>query len=270
MKSIYLSAKKFLIARIPSKEAKLILNSYIDRPAQNFAPVELNVLFRGLLSSAQNSNMKSGVIGGSIGGVDNLRKALFGFNPNKVLKKFRNNPERLLEYIVSTVHPNGLIRTTNRSLWPQYCKTILSAATFFSQFSDGKDFYKWANSLYLNKLSMPALPMILSAEIKGIGYTLACDFLKELGFIEYGKPDKHVKTIFVGLGLCDPNPSPYDVQKVIAKIAAAANVSPYNVDKVFWLIGSGKLYRTEHKHLGNDGHIGRMGNDFLAEFGMTR
>ena len=50
------------------------------------------------------------------------------------------------------------------------------------------------------------MPLILAAEIEGIGYTLACDFLKELGFIEYGKPDVHVIEIFVGIGLCPPKP----------------------------------------------------------------
>jgi len=111
---------------------------------------------------------------------------------------------------------------------------------------------------------MPALPMILAAEIEGIGYPLACDFLKELGFVEYGKPDVHVIDIFVGIGLCKPKPSPYQVQKTITKIAEAAGVSAYNVDKLFWLIGSGKFYKHEHKQLGKNGHIGRMKEEFIV------
>ena len=111
---------------------------------------------------------------------------------------------------------------------------------------------------------MPALPMILAAEIYGIGYPLACDFLKELGFVDYGKPDVHVIDIFVGIGLCQPKPKPYQVQKVITKIADAASVTAYNVDKLFWLIGSGKFYN--HKHLGKNGHIGRMKHAFIAHF----
>ena len=106
------------------------------------------------------------------------------------------------------------------------------------------------------------MPLILAAEIEGIGYPLACDFLKELGFIEYGKPNVHVIEIFVGIGLCPPKPSPYQVQKVISKIAEAAGVSSYNVDKLFWLIGSSKFYM--HKQMGKDGRIGRMKQEFIA------
>jgi hypothetical protein len=264
MKKIYTNAKAFLLERIPSKDAKKILSIYLELPDQSKEPVEIPELFRRLLSSAQNSNMKAGVIGKSIGGFSNLGKALFAFNPQKTLKKFDGAPDALLEHIVNTLHPNGKVRTEPQSIWPKYCKTILSAASFFNQFSDGDDFYDWANSLYSNKRSLPALPMILASEIEGIGYPLACDFLKELGFIEYGKPDVHVIDIFVGIGLCPPKPSPYQVQKVITAIAEAAGVSSYNVDKVFWLIGSGRFYK--HMELGKNGLVGRMKDEFIAKF----
>ncbi len=143
-----------------------------------------------------------------------------------------------------------------------YCKTILSAAKFFKQFDDsGEDFYVWAKHFYNDQRSMAALPLVLAAEIEGIGYPLACDFLKELGFVNYGKPDVHVKQIFVGIGLCSPNASEYQIQKTIAQIAQAASVSAYSVDKVFWLIGSGNLYK--HPDIGN---IGRNKERFIAEF----
>lgn len=264
MKKIYTNTKKFLIERIPSIDAKEILASYLEIPDQRHESVDISELFRRLLSSAQNSNMKAGVIGNSIGGFNNLGKALFSFNPRKTLKNFVGAPDALLDHIVKTLNPNGKIRKEPRSIWPKYCKTILSSAEFFNQFSNSEEFYVWANSLYNNKISMPALPMILAAEIEGIGYPLACDFLKELGFVEYGKPDVHVIEIFVGIGLCQPKPNPYQVQKVISQIAEAAGVSSYNVDKLFWLTGSGKFYK--HKQLGKNGHIGRMKEEFIMQF----
>lgn len=45
------------------------------------------ILFR-LLESAQNANMKAGVIGGSIGGVTNLSEVLFDFNPAEIIEKY--------------------------------------------------------------------------------------------------------------------------------------------------------------------------------------
>jgi len=264
MRETYSKAKNFLVKLIPSSNAINILETYLELPDKSNEPVEISELFARLLSSAQNANMKAGVIGGSIGGIRNLGKALFSFNPNEVEESFANDPDGLLEHIVEILKPRGQIRKTPRSIWPKYCKTILSSAAFFGQFKNGKDFYDWANHLYQDQRSMAALPMILAAEVEGIGYPLACDFLKELGFVNYGKPDVHVIEIFVGIGLCEQGASPYHVQKVISQIASAAGVSSYNVDKLFWLIGSGKFYN--HPNLGNDGLIGRNREKFIAEF----
>ena len=261
MHKVYLAAKKFLIQELARPDAEEILESYLSLPDQSDQPVSLHELFQHLLSSAQNANMKASVIGGSIGGIHKLGPALFQFDPQKVAQAFANNPDGLLDNIVDKVKPTGQIRTTNRSLWPKYCKTILSAATFFGQFKSGEDFYEWANHFYADQRSMAALPMVLAAEIEGIGYALACDFLKELGFVHYGKPDVHVIEIFVGVGLCTANATPYQVQKVITQIADAAKVSPYDVDKVFWLIGSGKFYN--HPLVGS---IGRKKAKFIAQF----
>ncbi len=257
----YLAAKEFLIRELGRPDAKDILESYLSLPDQSNKPVSLKKLYERLLSSAQNANMKASVVGGSIGGIHNLGHALFRFSPRMVERTFSNNPGCLLDHIVTTLNPTGQIRTTDRSIWPRYCKTILSAATFFGQFKTGEDFYKWANHFYGDQRSMAALPMVLAAEIDGIGYPLACDFLKELGFVGYGKPDVHVIQIFAGVGLCPEKASPYQVQKVIVQVAEASGVSPYNVDKVFWLIGSGKFYN--HSCIGN---IGSKKAQFIAEF----
>lgn len=144
MHKVYLAAKKFLIQELARPDAEEILESYLSLPDQSDQPVSLHELFQHLLSSAQNANMKASVIGGSIGGIHKLGPALFQFDPRKVAQAFANNPDGLLDNIVDKVKPTGQIRTTNHSLWPKYCKTILSAATFFGQFKSGEDFYEWA------------------------------------------------------------------------------------------------------------------------------
>lgn len=261
VKTIYNNAKSFLLERIPSNQRNEILDDYLELPDGSSEPVEMCILFESLLRSAQNANMKSGVIGNSIGGVNRLGQILFDFDPKKTLEAYAGRAENLLSDIENQLKPQGKIRKEPRSIWPKYCKTILSSATFLSQFQSGEEFYQWANLLYRNQKAMPALPMIIDAEIEGIGYTLACDFLKELGFIEYGKPDTHVIEIFIGIGLFKEKPSPYQVQKVISRIAESAKVSPYNVDKLFWLIGSGRFYK--HTHLGNGGKIGSLKKEFI-------
>ena len=80
MKKLYSDAKECLLSRIPSDNSSSILDSYLEYPDQSKSPVSLNELYKRLLASAQNSNMKAGVVGGAIGGVDNLGKILFKFN----------------------------------------------------------------------------------------------------------------------------------------------------------------------------------------------
>lgn len=264
MRETYLTAKKFLIRELQLPNATAIVESYLLLPDRSDVPVPISELFERLLSSAQNANMKAGVIGGAIGGINRLGEVLFDFDPKRVQKTFADDPKSLLEVIVKTLRPRGKIRTTSRSIWPKYCKTILSAAAFLTQFENEQDFYAWANHLYGDPRSMAALPMILEAEIEGIGYPLACDFLKELGFVNYGKPDVHLIEIFTGIGLCSDRANAYQVQKIISQIAEASGVSAYAVDKVFWLIGSGKFYN--HPNIGNGGQVGRKKAQFIEEF----
>lgn len=262
MRSLYTAAVAFLLERIPHSNPETILAEYLGRPDKSAGNANLSELFRRLLLSAQNANMKAGVIGGSIGGFNNLGPALFDFDPVKVGNTFRGKPETLLKHIRKVAQPRGKVRTASLSIWPKYCKTILSASTFITQFRDGDDFHAWADHLYSDERTMAALPLILSEEVEGIGYALACDFFKELGYFNYGKPDVHVREIFSGLGLCPPTASPYQIQRVITRVASATGNSPYDVDKVFWLIGSGKFYK--HPQIGKEGRVGSMKKEFLS------
>lgn len=259
----YDKAREFLISQIPSENAEYVLEHYLSLPDKSQSPVSVEELYLRLLASAQNANMKAGVIGGSIDGVGKLAAVLFDFNPKKVSDAYGANSDLVLSNIEEKLKPFGKIRKTPKSIWPKYCKTILSAARFFMQFASGREFYDWANHFYQEKRSVAALPMILAEEIYGIGYPLACDFLKELGFVNYGKPDVHIIYIFKGLGLCHQGASPYEIQKIIVRIADEKGVSAYNVDKLFWLIGSGKFY--DHPEIGNQGNIGRNKERFIAQ-----
>ena len=264
MEAAYDKAQEFLIGLIPSDNANSVLQHYLSLPDKSQSPKSLENLYLRLLVSAQNAHMKAGVIGGSIGGVEKLAAVLFDFNPKKVSDAYGVNSDEVLADIETKLKPSGKIRKTPKSIWPKYCETILSAARFFMLFSSGVEFYDWANHFYKDKRSIAALPMILAEEIYGIGYPLACDFLKELGFVDFGKPDVHIIDIFEGLGLCHRGASAYEVQKIIIQIAEAKGVSAYNVDKLFWLIGSGKLY--DHPAIGNQGSIGRNKERFIAQF----
>ena len=248
---------------VPRDAAETILSHYLDVADTADTPKSIETIYFRMLVSAQNANMMANVIGGSIGGIENLGKATFGFKPKEVLNTFASDHDGLFSHIRTTLKPTGKLLGGTKSLWPRYCRTVLSSAAFLAQFKDGEDFIRWANHFYRDPRSMPALPLLVSQEVFGLGYPLACDFLKDLGFIGYGKPDVHIKRILVGLGLAEGGIGDYQLQKLIARIAADNCVSAYSVDKLFWLIGSGKFY--DHLKLGKDGRIGRNYKQFLAE-----
>lgn len=80
--------------------------------------------------------------------------------------------------------------------------------------------------------------MMISHEVFSFGFPLACDFLKELGWDQYPKPDVHIKAVVTGLGL--PGKSDYQVFKTIVLLAALAKHSPFDLDRVIWMCCSGK------------------------------
>jgi hypothetical protein len=90
---------------------------------------------------------------------------------------------------------------------------------------------------------------------------LACDFIMGLGYENFSKPDVHVKEIFWALGLSLFGTSDYEVFRAIARVARNADITPYNVDKLFSLIGSGYFY--EDPHIGNKGRIGSQKKRFI-------
>jgi len=224
-------------------------------------PDTLAALYERMLESAQSGNMNAGVIGGSIGGVGNLGPVLCDFEPAEVLEKYRSGWEGVLDDIVAQLKPKGSVPRTPRSIWRRYCRSILSGTKFLSRFSSAEDFYGWVDSFDENERSRPALPLLLAQEIEGFGFALACDFLKERGYENFSKPDVHVKDILRALGLSPWEATDYDVFRAVARIARNAGVTPYNVDKLFWLIGSGNFY--EDPHVGNRGRIGSKKEEFI-------
>jgi hypothetical protein len=261
-KAAYTLAKDFLPQSGMEGVTPELIEKYLHLSTTTPRPRTLAGIYERMLESAQNANMKAGVIGGSIGGVGNLRPVLCDFDPPLILEKYSAGSEDLLEDIVTQLKPRGSINRTPIGLWPKYCRTILSAAKFLSQFASADDFYEWVASFdKLDERARPALPMLLAYEIDGIGFALACDFLKELGYENFSKPDVHVIQIFQALGLCALGASDYEVFKAVARVAQNVGVTPYNVDKVFWLIGSGYFY--DDLQIGKNGRIGSRKKEFI-------
>lgn len=242
-RQVYFLAKDFLLGIEPVTPE--LLMKYISPQIGDLRPTTItgaDGLYFRLLRSAQNAGMSPTVIGEAIGGVQNLGRVLFNFDPGRVTQHYGENAAEVWCDIKGQLHPDGQLRQTPRSLWPRYCRSIVSGARFLSQFKSAADFYDWVNFFDGDPRARPALPMLLSEEIAGLGFALACDFLKELGYLNFGKPDVHIRHLFADLKLCQSKASDYEVFQAIVRVATAAQETPYHVDKLFWLIGSGTFY----------------------------
>lgn len=263
---VYALAREYLLALDVPGLTRDMIESY-GKPLDPARCNTLAQIYFQFLVSAQNANMKAGVIGRAIKGVENLAIVLCGFDPAAVVDRYGTDADRLLEDIVKQLRPNGEIRRTPRSIWPQYCRSALSGARFFAQFGSSDAFYEWADSFNRQDEWCAALPLLLDKEVRGLGFALACDFLKELGYLNFAKPDVHLSDIFMKLSLCDSNADDYGVFKAIIRVARHCGVSPYEVDKMFWLTGSGYFYN--HTAVGKEGKINLDRQKFI-EFARSR
>jgi hypothetical protein len=237
----------------------VLLTRYLRPDAKTQRIDSVSGLYYRLLFHAQNASMKSKVIGGSIGGVERLGAVLFEFNPHAVLERY-DTWDQVLRAVEEVLRPRGEVRKTTRSLWPLYCQSILSSAKFIAQFPTSQDFYTWAQFFDEDSRARPALPLLIEREIAGFGFALACDFLKELGYHNFSKPDTHIKDIFQSLGLAESRDD-FEVFRAVSRLAASVNEVPYCVDKLFWLIGSGNFY--DDPQVGDNGRIGNNKAKFI-------
>ena len=261
-KFFFRSAYKFLLTF--ENVTNDIIEKQLAPEEKKVKPKSINEIYKAILASAQNVGMSPNVIGGSISGekgkIDPLGKLLSDFNPHKTYAKYKNySPEELYHII----EPTLLKKPKKHTLWIRYSKTILSAAKFLSKFKSHTEVHQLFDEYDSNPLMRPFLPMVLSFDIDGIGFALSCDFLKEMGYVNNGKPDTNIKDIFINAGLLQ-NTSKNSIKadfyslQIIGRLAKANNRTPYAVDKLLWLIGSGNFYLAEPKI-----NIGRQKNVFI-------
>jgi len=179
----------------------------------------------------------------AIGDIENLRPYLEDFVPSRIIEKYSGDWRKLFTTIQSNYNPPGrMVIDIPQNSWVILCKSAISASSFLSKFSDAKQFDTFVSQFCLNEFTRLALPLLLDREIFGLGFALACDFLKENGYPEFVKPDVNIKGIFKGIGISQPEAGDYEVFKDVIRFSESINEVPYVVDKLFWLVGSGDFY----------------------------
>lgn len=231
----YNRAKEYLLSfdSVTEKMLEEHINEWEKRK-----PNTIKELFKALLVHAQN---RQGMPN-SIGDIERLSNFLFEFDHIKVAKEY-SDWEALFDSIESSDYspPGRMVKENNKSHWVIYCKAVISIVEFLSAYKTLDEFNNFVNGFLTNEQSKLALPLLLSDELFGFGFALACDFLKENVSPQFIKPDTHINDIARGLKITTSNKN-YKIFKDLEAYCSRIKELPYNVDKVFWLVGSGNFY----------------------------
>lgn len=248
LKKVYEEAYNFLKNKVDVPVLKKQLEYY-----HTYKPNSIKDVFKQMVGSLKN---KQGYVN-FIADIDQMDSILLGFEPKIIFKKFDDDWKKLFLEFKEKFGQNYKMDIDNkRNAWVMYSRGVLSCSKFLSNFDSVKEFDDFVKSFFHNEFTIASLPMLLEKEIFGFGFPLACDFLKELGYVQYGKPDVHLKEIFMKLNLVESN-TDYEFFKKIVKIGLLVKQDPVIVDKVFWLIGSGKFDKSDIK-------IGKQKSEFIA------
>jgi hypothetical protein len=228
---LYAAAYDYLESRIGKAALEQKLDHYRCYKVENIYDV-----FWHLLNSLTNKvGMRA-----TIGAIDPLEPFLFGFDPWQTYSHYQDDWQLLFRTIEQNHQPPGPMSIKNESsYWVLFCKGILSSAEFLSRFESYKSFDEFVQCFAFNDLSIAALPILIDQEIYGMGFPLGCDWLKEMGYTNYAKPDTHTIDILYKTGVA-PSQENYAVFKTMVKMARVNDEVPAVVDRLLWFIGSGK------------------------------
>jgi len=249
LKALYEYAYEFLVSKIGQAALEQKLNHYRQHKAET-----MEDLFWYLINSLTNKvGMRA-----TIGDVDVLGDYIFYFDPTQTHDHYQDNWQKLFRKIRDNYTPPGPMKIKNKnSYWVIFCKGILSGAEFLSGFESYKAFDKFVNDFAFNNVSIAALPILLDQEVFGMGFPIGCDWLKEIGYSNYCKPDTHTIAILYETGIAASEGN-YDIFKTMVRMAKVNNEVPAVVDRLLWFIGSGK-------YVGKDDKITRKKAAFIQE-----
>ncbi len=249
-KEVYQLAEEFMDKLI--SENKMLNKEILERHLKSESKFDnISDANKRLIESLANRQMMPSVIKFQER-EEIIKKILGGYNPKEIIKKYSDSEELFKNFKEKFDIKNA---ESKRNLWRKFAIGIISGSRFLSSFKDKEEFDKFVKTFNLNKYTKASLPMLLSKEIEGFGLALSCDFLKELGYRDYPKPDVHLIKIFNKLNLARST-DPYEVYKSIIEMSEIVNKDAYRIDKIFWLISSGNFYLDNIK-------IGRNRDKFI-------
>ena len=237
---IYHSAYQYLIEILPCSLSENDLEKYFWGDKKDFS--SLKDVFEQMIHSAQNYQRMPNVIKFQERR-EKIKNILFDFDVKKIVETYE------IEELYKIFRKEFNITSADNKFnsWHKWSKSIIDSAKFLSEFKNVDDFKGFVGQFDYNVHTRMALPLLISEKISGMGFALACDFLKELGYINYPKPDVHLIDVLHDVGLSEKDP--LSVFEAIVKMSEYCkeffkneNITPYQIDKIIWLICSGKFY----------------------------
>lgn len=230
LKHIYRIISNYLFEIKPSSISKEQLKEYYVSEY----PKDLKTLAYEFFGHIQNYQFMPNVIGfWNEQRVPIFKRVLFDYDTNKILSTYTK--DSLFKEFCNKFPVKN--KNSKQNSWLKYAGGIISVCEYMKKFNTIDEYIEYCNQ-FNGSLE---LPLEISKKIKGMGFALACDHLKENGCKEYCKPDVHLKDVLSEIGLCSRED--YDVFETIKRIAQENNVTPYDVDKTIWLICSGNYYK---------------------------
>ena len=234
---VYKCAKEFLASNLPEGISKADLSKYFNGDMIEWS--DLKDVFKRFVYSAQNYQRMPNVIQFQKRETQ-IRSILKDFD-YRAVSLF--DEEELYREFRSTFGVTS--NDSKQNSWRKWSNSIVDSAKFVAGFKDAEEFRGFVEQFSFNSTTRMALPLLISTKIRGVGFALSCDVLKELGYLDYPKPDVHMIDICVACGLSDDKP--YEVFEAIVRMAEDNQTTPYEVDKLLWLICSGNFYLDEVK-----------------------
>lgn len=251
MQTVYIEAQKYLFSMLPASMQPADLDKYFIGDRRDFA--SLQDVYEQFIYSAQNYQGMPKVIKYNERR-EQIKHILHDFDV-QIIKDM--NIDELYQTFRKEFEVTS--RDSKQNSWRKWSCSAIDTAEFMSNFKNVDDFRAFVAQFDYNLLTRMALPLLISTKIKGIGFALACDTLKELGYLNYPKPDVHLIEVFNQLGLSGEDP--ISVFEAIVEMAEVCkeidpDSSPYKLDKIIWLICSGRFYL-------DDISVGRHKEDFI-------
>lgn len=177
-----------------------------------------------------------------------IEKTVGNHKLSYVINTFNNDPKKLYSAFNKSISLDS--RQFTKDVWLSYANSICGMAQYLNKFKNIDDMYKHFDSFKTasekNKLISEISQQSHLIKTKwGWGFALSANWLKDIGMMDYCKPDVQVTNCLNALGFCSKTNTV--VFKTLVNIADDSKkydktASAFKLDRILWLIGSGDFY----------------------------